>query len=906
MLGRGEEMVEIEAFLGAANAGSRALLVAGEIGIGKTTLWESGRAAADGFRVLTARAVESETPLDFAGLADLLDQVDEKLVEALPGPQRRALQVALLREEAGEPPPDQRSVATATLGVLRALAAREPVLVAIDDLQWLDPATGRVLAFALRRLDTQAVLALVAARTDERGELPPLATDALPADRVMRLTPGGLSLGAMRELLHQRLAFTPSHQLLVRVHEVSRGNPFFAIELARALEEHTGELGEQLPVPSTLRRLVHGRVARLPRRVREVLLAAALVPSGSLAMLDASLPEPAAAYLETAEEAGVVELASGRVVFTHPLLRSVVVGDAPARERREAHRRLANAAAAPSERARHLARAAEGPDGAVAAALDDAARDARLQGAVESAAELGELAIALTPPADRSELGRRKLAAAEYQFECGNPARARDLVAAIAVSGVALARLAKYQRYCGDPMAIWTETLQRALEVADDDRVRIALHLDLGMAAMNAGDFAGVAQHMGALSGLAERANDRFTLARLASARVYVDFTNGLGISEELVAQSLAEPTERLAIEVRPTYNLAVAFTLAGLLDRARELLDREFAEVLAHGDEPSLPIVLSVLSRVEAWAGNVQRSVDLADQGMAAARYSDMPVGIGFMAAARATVHSYLGDIEQVHDDCATAIAIGTELSLAPLVLPAVEAAAQLELSRGDPSAALDHLAPYLDAVPTVEPGLARIVPEAAESLVRLGRLDEAERRLAPFESCAAALDRGWAIAAAARVRGLLHAAHGQFDAAEAVLDRAEEHAEACGMPLERARTHLVAGEVQRRARHKRQANDQLVIAKAEFDALGARLWSARCDDELARARLGAPAVADPQSLTETEQRVAELAAQGRTSREIAAALFTGVRTVEAHLQRVYRKLGVHSRVELSRRFRP
>jgi DNA-binding CsgD family transcriptional regulator len=745
-----------------------------------------------------------------------------------------------------------------------------------------------------------------AARPGARGELPELITDGLGAGVVRELRPGGLTLGATRELLFARLGFAPSHQLLVRIQDVSRGNPYFALELARALDEHRGPIGEQLPVPNTLRRLVHGRVARLPRRVRHVLLAAALAPGASIAMLDASLPDPVAAYLETAEDAGVIDLGSGRVSFTHPLLRSVVVADAPVREQRETHRQLAAGTANRTERARHLARAADGPDAEVAAALDDAAAESRLRGAVEFAAELGELAVTLTPPGDAEHIRSRSLAAAEYQFECGSPGRARELAEPYAADGATLALLAKYQRYCGDPMDVWTATLRRALDVAEDDPLRAAIHIDLGMAATNAGNMRELAPHLEAVRALAARPQDPLTTARIASTLLYADFMAGRGIDESLVAPSLvqpSEPSERLATEVRPSYTLAVAFNQAGELGRARELLDREYAAVLAQGDEASLPIVLSVLTRVEVHSGNIARAADLAEQGVQAADLSGIPAAIAFMASARSTVHAVRGDVVAALDDSRRAVAIGTELSLAPVILPAVEAVAQLELARGDAAAALAQVAPYLDLVPLVEPGFARIVPEGAEALVRLGRLDEADARLTPFEACAAERGRGWAQCSAGRVRGLLLAASGDLAGAEAVLEQAIAQGAASTMPLETARTVLVAGEVDRRARHRARANARFDAATATFAALGARLWIARCDEERARAQLHAGSVTDPQALTETERRVAELAADGRSSREIAATLFTGVRTVEAHLQHVYRKLGVHSRIELSRR---
>jgi len=378
IIGRDEELDSMSAFLDRPAEGPAAFVLEGEAGIGKSTLWRAGveAARARGLRVLVSRPAEAERGLTHAGLGDLFENVLESVLPPLPAPRRHALEVALLVEE--DPHGfDPRTLGVAVRSALEVLAAEGLVVLAIDDVQWLDPSSASALAFALRRLDERSILLLLARRLGESAETSDLE-QAIRADRVERLRVGPLSLGAIHQLLQAHLALTLARPTLLRVHEMSGGNPFYALELARALGADVDPT-QPLPVPETLEGLVRARLDELPPATRESLLLAAAVgrPSAELfATLDVTEH-----VLDPALAARVIERTDGTIRFTHPLLASVVYHGVSADERRRAHGRLALVVADPLDRARHLARSTESPDTQIAAVLDGAAALASTRGA---------------------------------------------------------------------------------------------------------------------------------------------------------------------------------------------------------------------------------------------------------------------------------------------------------------------------------------------------------------------------------------------------------------------------------------------------------------------------------------------------------------------------------------------
>jgi DNA-binding CsgD family transcriptional regulator len=921
-IGRDGEAARISGFLRAVPRGPRVLLIEGEAGIGKTTLLQEGRDTAVqlGSTVLSAYPVESEVPLEFAGLADLLETVPAALVDELPGPQRQAVRQAVFRTEPAlrAESADPRTTATAVLTLIRELARVQPVLVVIDDLPWLDTASARALSFALRRLRLEPVGLLAAVRTDWSGILPRLTTDTVPAERVDRLRLGPLSLGAIRELLATRTALSPGRSLLLRLHEASGGNPLFALELAaRAQAGSPPAWHDLLDVPDSLRRLVLGRIAGLADGPRDVLLVSSLSAEPALPVICAAARDPGTAHadLEAGIRAGLLTMADGGVAFVHPLMRSAVAEQAHAADRRAAHRRLAAAVGDDGARARHLALGAPGPDETVAGEVEAAARIAARRGAWDTAGDLAELAVALTPLAQADSQRRRTVLAAEERFEASDPARACRLLEDIietAPAGPAraelLRRAARYRAFRGEPMAAWAAALGRALdEAADNTALRAAIMMDQAVAARLAGDLRQAVRTAELILELTGRAGDPALEAQCCAGLAMAAFACGDGLRPDLISRALAGPPQspRLSMDLRPNVAIGHLLHWTGDLDRARALYEREYARAIQDGAGTGLPFLLWAMAENEGWAGNWPRAEQLAAEGYRLAEDSGSPVAIAFMSAAQGVLHAYRGRIELGLRDAARAVELAGALGMPLPAAMAAHAFGIAALSAGDPGGAHQRLGPLAAevlAAGMTEPALCRFVPDEVEALIRLGELAAAEALLSPFEARSAQLGREWGIAAARRCRGLLLAARGDLADAEAALDTGLEAHRRLAMPFEEARTLLAAGEVHRRARHKQQALNFLRAALAIFERLGAPQWQERVLGELARVGTRAtPRGAGP-DLTAAEQRVAGLVVAGRTNAEVAAELFMGQRTVEAHLSRVYRKLSVQSRKELGR----
>ncbi len=277
--GREAELARVSSFLDAVPNGPDALVLGGEAGIGKSAVWLDalGDARARSYRVLSSRPTESEAKLSFAAVGDLLDGVVDEVLDALPAPQRTALEVALLRAEAGASPPDRRTLSSAFHGALMALATTGPLVLAIDDVQWLDLPSARVLEFAIRRLHDVPIGILVTARAEENDPLPLGLDRALPAERIHRLLVGPITQAATRDLLNEELSTRLPRSVLLEIHGTAAGNPFLALELGRAILRRgiDREPAGSLPVPSTLIDLVADRLAGLSDPVRHVLLLAA-------------------------------------------------------------------------------------------------------------------------------------------------------------------------------------------------------------------------------------------------------------------------------------------------------------------------------------------------------------------------------------------------------------------------------------------------------------------------------------------------------------------------------------------------------------------------------------------------------------------------------------------------------
>ncbi len=921
LVGREHESAAVARFLGRATPNSRVMLVEGEVGIGKTSILATARDSAreHGWLVLAANPAELEMPLEYTGIADLLEPLPVSLADSLPAPQRRAIRVALLREEAPEPSVDLRTIATAAVAILRRLADTQPVLLIIDDLHWLDLASARVLAFVLRRLPPAPVSLLASVRTGWTESRPALATDAIPPGRLDRLTLGPLSLGAARELVTSRTPLRPARPALLDLHQLTGGNPMFLLEVAGQPGAIESIIAGRPPLmPSSLRHLLASRISSLSAGARDLLLVAALADGLSLrVILSTARDRPSARDdLQQVIAANLLASADDRVLVTHPLVRSVIVGTADPADRRAAHTRLATAVERPEERARHLALSTDGPDELIADDLEAAAIAAAGRGACAVAADLGELAAALTPPDRCAAYQRRQVLAAAHRFDASEPAQACVLLERAVDSAEPgppraelLRRLARYRGHSGQSLKEWAADLERALREADGHgESRIVINLDRCVVALNSGDLLG-AQRLAeeALDDIERGYGHAALEAQCCAGLALLGFMLCRPPRPDLIRRALAgaphQPV-RLAMELRPNVAVGHVRHWNGDLDGARLLYEEEYRRAREEGIETELPLLLWGLVETETWAGHWARAEQLAEQGCRAAEEAESPSGIALMLGARSLLQVCRGRLDEGRRDAARSMRAATELGMSVVPRMCAHALGVAGLSQGDAATVHQQLGPFVQ--PAVwncglEPALWRFLPDEIEALVRLGQLDAAQAILEPYESWSARVGRGFAVAAAARCRGLLLAGHGDLAGAEAELEKAISLSGAVGQPFETARTLLTAGEVHRRARHKRLAKLRITDALALFESLGAPTWATRTRTELACVGLR-PTMPHPSALTPAEQRVADLVVLGRTNAQVATELFMGQRTVESHLTRIYQKLSVRSRTELCR----
>jgi ATP/maltotriose-dependent transcriptional regulator MalT len=913
IVGRDEEIGAIRAFLAGVENGPRAFVISGEAGIGKTALWQRAIEEAEwGFaRVLTCSGVEAEASLSFAGLSDLLGNVLEEAGPSLVAPRRRALEIALLLADPGELAPDPHAIGLALLDVLRVLSERGSLLVALDDAQWLDPSSAGVLQIALRRLRDEPIGLLATVRSAPELDEPFKLERSFPEARLERVSLGPLSLGAIHNLLEKRQGLHLTRPELARVQDATAGNPFFALELGRELVRTNTRPapGRALPMPESLQELLGGRLARLPGETLDVLVQVAALARPTVELVAAAHGdhERVISALEAGVHEGVVELDDSRIRFAHPLLISICYEQAPIWKRRAVHRALAGAVSDVEERARHLALAAEGPDGSVALELDKAAEQAAARGATTAAAELSELAAELTP-ADPPLVRYRRLRAANLHRLGGDLERAITLLEQVLVDAPpglqrADALFALAMTLKRDPRAMIKLCDEALTEAAADDARSARILAFLTWAHVFAGDVrASLACARDALE-KAERVGDpellAVTIGRAGHAELWAAVvTPGLLERGVEIEARLDRPLEWLE---SPSVPLGRLLMRRGELDQARMLFDALEVEMAARGDESSRVEALWSLSMLEWLAGRWQRSRVLGAAAYDLAEQTQFAHAQGWVGRLKAVLETDLGLVDDARASGESCLTWAQADSNDYYTVVAHAALGRLELALGN----LDAAATQLRELPRrlIAGGLndptAPVWADAIETLIRVGELDRARTYLEPYQLYAGQLGSPLAMEGVLRCSGLLAAADGDLEAAFVAITSVLAAQPQPAWPFERARTLLCLGVVRRRAQQKRAAREALEQALAVFEELGARLWAERGRAELRRISGRAPA---SDELTETERRVAELAARGRTNKEIAAELFMGVSTVEAHLSRVYRKLGVR-RTELATR---
>jgi len=816
------------------------------------------------------------------------------------GPMARTVaDVALLL--AVQSGPDPRALATAVRSLLTTLSAAGPLLVAVDDVQWLDPGSAGVLQFVLRRLGGIRMGWLFATRVPEPGWLGDGGVIPPESQTVARLGP--LSLSAIHGMLKERADEPLSRPALLRVHQASAGNPLFALEIARTLRTSPGA-GAVAPVgvPSGLRGLLADRIPALSATARAALLCAAALSHPTVDLVEQASSAPG---LAAAEETGLVRVEAGRVVFTHPLYASAVYEAASRARRSELHLQLAGLVRDAEERARHLALATSRADENVARTLEAGAAVARSRGAWESAADLFERARALTP-AERADAGcRRGIDAAQCHVHAGERSRGRHLLTGILAGPLprplradALRLLAEIS-YNDDRAAEARDLFAQALGHADDPRLMVRIELGLSYVNGQLADPDTGSLHAYRALAQAEALGDQSLLAPALAMSAMFDYLCGRGVSWGKVRRSLALENRGVVMPLlwHPSSIAAILLLYVGQHAEARERLAEVWTEALDRGDESDLAFIGLWRSWLETRSGNFAAALALADEAVSLASLTGSEAMRRNLLGQRALVRACRGETEEALRDCADAVASPEHFWAAVWV---AAARATLELSRGDAGAAWAACEQVTEAIEQrgiAEPVPAFFLPDAIEALIALGELDRAEALLGAVEARGRELDRAWALATAGRCRGLLLAARGELASAREVLEQALAQHDRLDMPLERARTLLARGIVERRSRRPAMARGSLEQAIEICEGLGAALWAQRARQEL--GKLSARRAAG-RELTDAEWRVAEASGRGLTNREVAAALFLSPKTVEAHLTSIYRKLGVDSRAAL------
>jgi DNA-binding CsgD family transcriptional regulator len=927
-VGRDAEIAEIWAFLSAAPGVPAALVVTGDAGIGKTVVWRHVlQAAGRSSRVLSCRPTAAERPLAFSALDDLFGDVAGEVLPALAGPRKRAVEVALLHDpspesasaslpEAGRPLPGRRVLARGILDALRILSVRAPLVVAVDDAHWLDRPSAAVLEFCFRRLRDEPVFILMTVRTDDTV---PLGLDhALPPDRLGCVRLGPLSLGAIGEILRSRLGAVLPRHALTRLYDACGGNPFYALECARALsgQPELSLTNEPIPLPHSLCGLVQRRVRRLTPEVRRVgrLIAASSDPRERL-IRAACHDEESWAVMDQAIDEGLIERDGEVLRFTHPLLQSVLYGEMPLKERRQVHQQLGVAAEDIEERAWHLALGADRPSEEIAAMLDGAARHAASRGAPEEAAAIAEQAARLTPAGQPEAVRERTVQAADYHFRGGGMGRSRELIQSAltgcpagSVRASLLVRLATvHYHMSGWPLA--EQTFRQASREAPDDAALCAhAEQELAFARVVAGDLP-AALHWAKVSlRSAERAADPRLMAHSLARIAVFEFLQGHGVrldlldkAEALDASAGEEPTGRLPL-FSPFLGRGLVLKWCDRLDDARLRLAGQYRQALDCGNEASIPFLLYHFSELECWAGNWDAAEEYALEGRRVAQECGQRAMTPATLYCLALVGAHRGQVGQASDLASQALGLCAQTGNVPLASLVLSVLGFIALSVDDYQAAVAHLGRVADATASLgfgEPGVVKFRPDEIEALATLGQVDRAWSLTRQLEARGKSLERRWALATAARCRAQLSAIDGDLQGARTACDQALAHHQMLPMPFELGRTLLVNGMIERRARHKAAARESLGQALGIFEHLGAPLWTGKARRELSKIA-GHPAV---DGLTETEHRMAALIARGQTNRQIAAAMFVTENTVQTHIRHIFQKLGVRSRTELAAR---
>lgn len=898
----------VDEFLTAAAQRPASLVVDGEAGIGKTTFWFDALALARerGFLVLAAQTAAAESVLAYAGVADLLNGIERPGAE-LPAPHRRALTALLSQSGACDHDGDWREPAAAFLAIVERLSEQAPVLIAIDDLHWLDIPSRQVLGFTARRLCSRvSVLATVPVDAAGAGTASWLRLSRPEAMRRITIQP--MSLSGLHDLFLRRLQRSFTRPTMARIHELSGGNPFYALELARHVNDRLTNAAPGLP--QSIVEGLRSRIDRLSPAVREVVFAAACAGAptvGVIAEATGADPRAVVGLLEEAEAEGVIAIHGPWLRFTSPILAHGVLAAATPARRREMHRRLAMVVDEPELRARHLALGATTADEQTLRSLDAAAELARTRGAPAAAAELIDLAIDLG-----GDDPQRQVRSAQCHLDAGDSAHAKWLLdEAInsmppgAVRCQALHLLAMVGlHHDGFPDA--TSLLEQALnDAVSSHALRVRIQMTLAFYRAHLGQLDEAMRTAEDAVDMAARLEQPGLIGPALGMRTMLSFLCGDGVDEIGLRRTLScdDTVAHVPLVFRPRVQQALLLAWTGQLHEGRRRMLDVRRGCMERGEEGELIVCAFHTALIEMWLGNFTDAEPIAEEMIERATQIGGDFARAMSLIISGLVGAYRGRESQSRDDINDALAASRRCGSRQLSDLAITALVFLEVSLGDFGAALsalESLGLRLKASRQhTEIIAAAFVPDAVEVLTAAGRLDEAAQLVEALESNGARVHRRWTMAVGARCRGLLCAARGDVDAALAAAQRALAYHDGLAMPFEEARSQLLLGELQRRNRLKDTSAATLRAALRTFDELGTPLWAGRARAALARADV--PRLRTDDGLTPSERRIADLVTKGMTNRAIAGTLFISPKTVEANLARIYRKLNIRSRAELA-----
>jgi DNA-binding CsgD family transcriptional regulator len=901
------ELAACQQALSAGRGAAAAAVITGAPGIGKTTVW---RAAADtqpaGRVVLRTTGLQAGGQAGLGNLADLLNPVADAALPRLPPPQAGAIQTALGLAAAGSPV-TATLLELATVGLLRELADTG-LVVAVDDEQWMDPDTLRLLESAVVRLKDVPVRWLVAVRSGHTGRGLAQVLDHELGAAVTRVDLAGLDDAALSELVMDRFPGRWSPGVLHRVLALAAGSPYAALELARETAVLGGHDGTGIHLPATLADSLRSRLERLSPGVLAMVQAAAVAETPTRALLRVVGGQAADGRVDEALEAGVLDADPPDPVlrFSHPLLREAAETMLTGPGRRRLHREIGAALPDPDQAAWHLARGADEPDETLAERAEQAARHASARGAPARAAALAQAAAQLTPDPDSLLAWRRRISWLEWLDAAGEFEQARRLSEKWAVQvppslrgrlTVARARVViDVEASCGLFAEAFAELAGRDPARAAEAGTQMCLLLGIHQRRLSE-----ARSRTGPVIAQARAAGNPVRLRQtLAAAGLLAALSGEPGTGDQLrEAVRLPGFTDMPFPYEAPEMVLALWHLWRGEFGPARDLMNAVIDVAERQGSQESAGNTRLHFAELEWRAGSWDAAASHAAAGARWSRESGYGQE-GSPAFAISLVEAGRGNLEGACELAATGVAQAEGQGDWAFAAHCRTVLGLAELSAEDPTAALRWLEPVADMLQDGgigDPGIYAFTPDLIEAWAATGQLDRAAGRLAWLREAARRLDHPWARITAGRAEAALRLAERDPAAAVRAVAAVIPEARERGLPFELGRCLLMLGTAQRKARQRRDAAATLDEAAAVFATLGARRWQALAQAQ--RARL-APGHDD--SLTPAERRIADLVAAGHSNPEIAATLYVSVKTVEANLTRIYRKLGLRSRVDLAR----